>query len=185
MDSPINLLNLNQIFLLGGCLYCGCGCGLYCCCWGCCCLYCCCGAGAGTGMDEVFLTYIVCKDQIFQMILKFTWLWFWNSFKTIVSYALYIKVYTKFNIATWLRFVKFTESNISEFWFFKFNYISYHWKISKKFDKNNFCSLGYIIASIFETPRKIIFSKSLDLILYTWAKLFLAATMDFETWSWR
>ena len=37
------------------------------------------------------------------------------------------KIYTEFNLATWLRLVNFTELNISEFWFLNFNYISYHW----------------------------------------------------------
>ena len=36
-----------------------------------------------------------------------------------------IKIYTKFNLATGLRLVKFTELNISEFLFMNFNYLIY------------------------------------------------------------
>ena len=42
--------------------------------------------------------------------------------------------YTR-NLETWLRLDKFTESNISKFWFLNFNHINYHWKISKKFNR--------------------------------------------------
>ena len=42
-----------------------------------------------------------------------------------------MKIYTEFNLATWLRLVKFTELNIGKFWLLNFNYIGYHWEISK------------------------------------------------------
>ena len=35
------------------------------------------------------------------------------------------------NLDIWLKLVKLTELNISEFWFLNFNYISDHWEISK------------------------------------------------------
>ena len=48
--------------------------------------------------------------------------------QTDVPYRMII--YRAFNLATWLRVVKSTESNISEFWFLNFNHkISYHWEI--------------------------------------------------------
>ena len=49
----------------------------------------------------------------------------------IVCVPYRMKIYTEFNSATWLRLVKFTELNISEFWFLNFNYICYHLEISK------------------------------------------------------
>ena len=42
-----------------------------------------------------------------------------------------MKIYTDFNVTTWLRVVKFTKLNISDFRFLYFNYIGYHWAISK------------------------------------------------------
>ena len=42
-----------------------------------------------------------------------------------------MKVNTEFNLATLPRIVKFSESNISEFWFLNFSNISHHWKILK------------------------------------------------------
>ena len=49
-----------------------------------------------------------------------------------------MKIFTEFNLAIWLRMVKFTELNISEFWFLNSNFICYHWDILKKSnDKQN------------------------------------------------
>ena len=46
------------------------------------------------------------------------------------NHTLYrMKMYTEFSLATWLRMVKFTESNISEFLSLNFNYKSCNWKI--------------------------------------------------------
>ena len=42
-----------------------------------------------------------------------------------------MKVYAQLNLATWPKLVRFRELNISEFWLFKINYISYYWEISK------------------------------------------------------
>ena len=42
-----------------------------------------------------------------------------------------MKLYTEFNLVTWLRLVKFTELNIYLFWFLNFNYRSCHWEIYK------------------------------------------------------
>ena len=47
------------------------------------------------------------------------------------SCSICMKMCTKFNLAPWPRMVKFTELNISEFWFLNFSYISHHWIILK------------------------------------------------------
>ena len=48
-----------------------------------------------------------------------------------------MKIYTKFILVSWLRLVKFTESNISKFWFLNFNYnISYHWETATKYNNS-------------------------------------------------
>ena len=50
-----------------------------------------------------------------------------EKFFDFVNYIPYwMKIYTEFNLATWLRLAKFMELNISEFLFLYFNYISYH-----------------------------------------------------------
>ena len=51
------------------------------------------------------------------------------SCRVNISYRM--KIYTEFNLDTWLRLVKFTELNISKFWVLNSNYISYHWEILK------------------------------------------------------
>ena len=42
-----------------------------------------------------------------------------------------MKLYTEFNLVTWLRLVKFTELNINLFRLLNFNYRSCHWEIYK------------------------------------------------------
>ena len=52
-----------------------------------------------------------------------------------------MKIYEEFNLATWLRIVKLTELNISEFWFLNFNNIGYHLEIPKKYNNKRNLSL--------------------------------------------
>ena len=42
-----------------------------------------------------------------------------------------MKIYAEFNLVSWLRLIKFTEINISEFLFLNFNYKSYHLEVPK------------------------------------------------------
>ena len=42
-----------------------------------------------------------------------------------------MQIYTEFNLATWLRLVKFMELNITIIWCLNFNNKNYHWEISK------------------------------------------------------
>ena len=56
-----------------------------------------------------------------------------------------MKIYTEFNLATWLRLLKFTELNISEYLFLNLNYICYHWVTPK-----NIIISGIRIQQIFQ-----------------------------------
>ena len=54
----------------------------------------------------------------------------WNNTRTstqpTADTSLLEKIYTVFNLATWLGIVKFKELNISEFRLLNFDYINYH-----------------------------------------------------------
>ena len=56
-----------------------------------------------------------------------------------------MKIPTEFNLVTWLRLVKFTELNISEFGFLNFNYIRCYF--SKYNSKQNLNSANLPLAS--------------------------------------
>ena len=52
-----------------------------------------------------------------------------ESIDNLLPYRM--KIYTAFNLAIWLRLVKFKERKISKFWFLNFNHMNHHWGISK------------------------------------------------------
>ena len=84
---------------------------------------------------------------------KLHFLWSLDAQMLHVLLPYMMKIYTECNLATWLRLVKLAELNISQFWFLNFDYMRYHWDISKNIMISGIWILGDFPSAKFSSCR--------------------------------